>query len=64
MLDPEVIEAIALRLLDEEGMGAIWRLHQFAASMRWAGQPDLAEGIIQIADAVEREWQRRAEAAG
>ena len=63
MLDPEVIETVAPRLLDEEGKGAIWRLHQFAASMRRAGQPDLAEGIIQIADAVEREWQRRASGA-
>ena len=61
MIDPNFIQALALKMLDEEGMEAIWNLHTLAAHAHRAGQVHLAEGFIEVADAAAREWQQRDE---
>lgn len=61
--DPNFIDALALRMLDEESVEAIWGLHTLAAHAHRAGQVHLATGFIEIAEAAEREWLRREEAA-
>jgi hypothetical protein len=44
-------EIVALSLLAQDGVAAIWQLHLSAALAA-------ATGIIEIADAAEREWLR------
>jgi hypothetical protein len=51
-------EIIALTLLDRDGISAIWRLHLSAADAYRDGHRSVARGIIDIADAAEREWLR------
>ena len=63
MPDPHFIDVLAVRMLDEEGMEAIWGLHTLAAHAYRTGQRHLAAGFIDIADAAEREWLRREQAA-
>jgi hypothetical protein len=51
-------EIIALTLLDRDGVSAIWTLHLCAALAHRDGHRSVARGIIDIADAAEREWLR------
>jgi hypothetical protein len=51
-------EIIALSLLARDGIAAIWQLHLSAALAYRDGQKAAATGIIEIADAAEREWLR------
>jgi len=51
-------EIIALSLLAQDGIAAIWQLHLSAALAYRDGQKAAATGIIEIADAAEREWLR------
>jgi hypothetical protein len=55
-------EVTALTLLDRDGIAAIWMLHLSAAGAYRDGKQAVATGIIEIADAAEREWVRRGEA--
>jgi hypothetical protein len=55
-------EIIALTLLDRDGISAIWRLHLSAALAYRDGHRSVARGIIDIADAAEREWVRARDA--
>jgi hypothetical protein len=55
-------EIIALTILARDGVAAIWRLHLSAAGAYRDGKKAVATGIIEIADAAEREWLRRGEA--
>ena len=49
-------EIVALSLLTQDGIAAIWQLHLSAALAYRDGQKATAAGIIEIADAAEREW--------
>jgi hypothetical protein len=51
-------EIVALSLLAQDGIEAIWQLHLSAALAYRDGQKAVAAGIIEIADAAEREWLR------
>jgi hypothetical protein len=51
-------EIVALSLLAQDGVAAIWQLHLSAALAYRDGQEAAATGIIEIADAAEREWLR------
>ena len=51
-------EIVALSLLAQDGVAAIWQLHLSAALAYRDGQMAAATGIIEIADAAEREWLR------
>jgi hypothetical protein len=51
-------EVTALTLLDRDGIAAIWMLHLSAAGAYRDGNKAVAAGIIEIADAAEREWLR------
>ena len=51
-------EIVALSLLARDGIGAIWGLHLSAALAYQDGQKAVAAGIIEIADAAERESLR------
>jgi hypothetical protein len=50
---------IATRLLARDGIGAIWELHEAAASAQRAGHKWAAEIMIEIADAAEQIWRQR-----
>jgi len=52
-------EGIALRILDRNGIAAIWQLQVAAALAYRTGNPDPAASIMEIAEAAEREWLRR-----
>ena len=51
-------EIVALSLLARDGIAAIWGLHLSAALAYQDGHEGVAAGIIEIADAAEREWLR------
>ena len=51
-------QVIALSLLARDGVSAIWKLHLSAAGAYGDGHKSVAAGIIDIADAAEREWLR------
>jgi hypothetical protein len=51
-------EIVALSLLTQDGIAAIWQLHLSAALAYRDGQKAVAAGIIEIAEAAEREWLR------
>ena len=54
-------QVIALSLLARDGVSAIWKLHLSAAGAYRDGHKSVAAGIIEIAEAAEREWLRRGE---
>jgi hypothetical protein len=56
------IERLAQSILDDKGVGAIWQLHLDAAYAYRTGYPAAAVGIWDLAEAAEREWQRRGNA--
>jgi hypothetical protein len=47
-----------LSLLARDGIAAIWGLHLSAALAYRDGRKAVAAGVIEIADAAEREWLR------
>jgi hypothetical protein len=49
-------------MLNRYGLAAIWQLHLSAAKAYRQGNRLAARSIIDIADAAEREWQRRSAA--
>jgi hypothetical protein len=51
-------ENLALTLLARDGIAAIWTLHLSAAAADREGHKAMAAGIIEIAEAAEREWLR------
>jgi len=53
-------ENLALTMLARDGIAAIWALHLAAARACRDGNKGMAATIIEIADAAEREWLRRA----
>jgi hypothetical protein len=52
-------EGIALRLLAQDGMAAVWRLQVAAAAVYRIGDRIAADSILEIAEAAERECFRR-----
>jgi hypothetical protein len=54
-------ENIAMTMLARDGIAAIWMLHLSAAKAYRDGHKLAAAGIIEIAEAAEREWLRRGE---
>ena len=53
-------ENLAVTMLARDGIAAIWTLHLAAARAYRDGHKGMAATIIEIADAAEREWLRRA----
>ena len=51
-------DKLARSLLDKQGIGAIWKLHQVAADAHRAGFRLSAADLIEVADAAERAWIR------
>jgi len=49
-------DKLARSLLAKQGIGAIWKLHQTAASAHRAGFPLSAADLIEVAEAAERAW--------
>jgi hypothetical protein len=54
-------ENLALTMMARDGIAAIWALHLAAAGTYRDGHKGMAATIIEIADAAEREWFRRAQ---
>jgi hypothetical protein len=54
---------LAASMLDSSGIKAIWDAHLAAAAAYGLGKHDLAETLVEIAEAAEREWTRREELA-
>jgi hypothetical protein len=52
---------LACRMLDDYGLAIIWKLHVDAATLYRIGNAVCAATFIEIAEAAEREWMRRAE---
>lgn len=57
-------QKLAFRMLAREGIGAIWKLYVTAAGANGRGQSGVAEILIDIADAAERQWRLAATGAG
>jgi hypothetical protein len=57
------IRPLALKMLARDGFAAIWVLHLSASRAYREGNKAVAAVIIEIADAAEREWLRRGNAA-
>ncbi len=55
-------EQIALELLAHDGISAIWNIHLAAAKAHREGNRRAAVSLIEIADAAEEAWWRRARA--
>ena len=51
-----ITEKIALSILSDQGIAAIWRLHEGAAEAHRMGFPRSAEAILEIAEAAEQAW--------
>ena len=51
-------DKLARSLLDKQGIGAIWKLHQVAADPHRADFRLSAADLIEVADAAERAWIR------
>ena len=52
-------EKVASSLLLQVGIAIIWKLHEDAATLYRVGNLVGAASLLEIADAAEREWQRR-----
>jgi len=55
-------EQVASNLLNRYGLAAIWQLHLSAAAAYRKGNAMAARSIVDVAEAAEREWLRRAAA--
>ena len=53
-------ENLALTMLARDGIAAVWVLHLAAAKAYLDGNKGMAATILEIADAAESEWLRRA----
>jgi hypothetical protein len=51
-----ITEKIALSIVANQGIAAIWRLHEGAAEAHRMGFPRSAEAIQEIAEAGEEAW--------
>ena len=49
-------ETVALDLLAQDGITAIWQLNLVAADAYRAGYPRAAESLLEIAEAAEQAW--------
>ena len=56
MLPHTESDKLARSLLANQGVGAIWKLHQVAAAAHRAGFPLSAADLIEVAEAAERAW--------
>jgi hypothetical protein len=57
-------QKLACTMLADQGVGVIWKLHTDAATLYRIGNTVGAAYFIEIAEAAEREWMRRAEVEG
>jgi hypothetical protein len=51
-------EKLALSILADNGVAAIWQLHMAAADAHQTGHPNAAAAILEIAEAAEEAWLR------
>jgi hypothetical protein len=54
-----VADKLARRILAQQGLAMIWKLHADAATLYWIGNTVAAESFIEIADLAEKEWLRQ-----
>ena len=59
MARASIAEKLARKMLIENGVSIIWKLHHDAATLYRVGNYVAAESFLQIADAAEREWVLR-----
>jgi hypothetical protein len=52
-------DKVANSLLLQAGIAIIWKLHEDAATLHRVGNLVGAASLLEVADAAEREWQRR-----
>ncbi|MBV8892741.1 MAG: hypothetical protein JO266_12365 [Acidobacteria bacterium] len=57
MLNANAFQTIAERMLANEGLGVIWRLHIRASASYRLGNWLAATALVGIADAAERLWR-------
>jgi hypothetical protein len=50
---------LATRVLARDGIAAIWKLHEAAASAHLGGHKWAAKTLMEIADAAEEIWRQR-----
>jgi hypothetical protein len=55
-------EKLAARMLASSGLRAIWDTYVAASAAHGLGKADVAEALIEIAEAAERKWMQRAAA--
>ena len=55
---------MASRMLAQTGVRAIWDAYVAASAAHALGRSDVAESLIEIAEAAERVWTLRGEFAG
>lgn len=56
------VEKSALQLLDTFGLKAIWDVYLAATAAYDMGKSELAASLIELAEAAEQCWMRRADA--
>ena len=59
-MKPSSLETAASKLLATYGVKAIWDMHLTAAAAHGMGEPELAESLIKLAEAAERQMMRNA----
>ena len=63
-MDRASLEEAASKLLSTFGVQAIWDAHLAATAAYEMGNSEMATTLIELAEAAERCWMRRAEANG
>ena len=56
------LASTASRMLGKHGLAFIWDAYVAAAAAHGLGNPALADDLIEIAEAAERQWLRRVKA--
>jgi hypothetical protein len=59
MIQHPIAEKFASRMLAQHGIATVWDFQVAAAAAYRRGDEAVAESLMQIADAAEREWLRR-----
>jgi hypothetical protein len=59
MARQRITDKLARKMLADQGVRIIWKLHEDAATLYWVGNSVAADTFVKIADAAEREWLRQ-----
>jgi len=58
MIRAGTLTEVALSILSDNGIAAIWQLHVAAADAQQTGHPAAANAILEIAEAAGEAWLR------